>query len=263
MAIYSVRVLPPNSNKLTSEHIDRSLSAMSGRATSTPLVTFERDAQSPRQGFDPSSVERTEYGFKANYLLEEEITIPTISGEKKEFRVQRFEGKFIKKEGVLLIASALPKRVDDVCKKWIDVMFPEKIVSCEGLKLSQDQLHNIIKNHAKTVIQVSHIKCKGLDKIRIHAYDLTNKKWYRDEQFESDQVEQITFIPILSGSLEKKTAICRIYYDGKFVIYHNAKFSEQEFTQIELHIVDVLAEIFGSPLCHLGSRSSQNRLMTY
>lgn len=260
MATYSLRILPIGSNALPGESIEQAIGVIRGTISSTPSMVFEQDAPMPRSGFSPSSVVQTDYGFRANFLVEEQVSIPTIDGEKKEFRIKSIVGKYLKKEGILLIGTTTPKLAETICDKWLGVLFPDKIVTCVGLKLDHDQFIKILKDHSRTLIEVSHVKCKGVDKIRIHAFDLMNKDWYLNEHFESEQLEQITFVPILTGDLAKKTPICRIYRDGKFVVYDNSKFSEPEFERIEQHVVDILAQIFGSPLCHLGARGSQTRL---
>lgn len=259
MPSYSIRILPVNSNKISQEQIDEIAKIITGKVIATPAVIFEQSAKQPREGFDSSSVDVTEYGIKANYILEEELIVPTMDGDTKYFQKTIIESKLICKEGILLITSTSDK-VDTVSKKWADIMFPTKIISCKNLEITREQLQQIIKDYAKTVIGISHIECKGLDKIRMVAYDLPNKEWYKKEGFDSDQVEQITFIPNPPPNLIK-TPICRIYRNGKLVIYHNAKFSEDEFERIELYLIDILSQVLGSPLCKHGIMASQGKLL--
>ena len=257
---YSIRILPPSSNKIPSAKIEEFAQVMNGKIASTPPQIFDLTSKPPRKGFDASSVKVVDYGLKATYLLEEEVIIPTAAGDAKNFRKITIECKFIRKEGILLISSSTDN-VDIVSKAWADVFFPDKLVNCPGIELNLTQLHELVNNHARTVIDISHVECKGLEKIRMKAYDLPKKDWYKDEGFDSFKVDQITFIPKLTSALANRTPICRVYKSGRFVIYHNAKFSNDEFEQIELQIVDMISKILGGPLCKAGSSTNQGRLV--
>jgi hypothetical protein len=51
-----------------------------------------------------------------------------------------------------------------------------------------------------------------------------------------------------------------MYRNCRFVIYQSAKFSETEFEQIQLFLVDKIAEVLGSPLCKYGASEMQVKL---
>lgn len=260
MPNYTIMLLPPNSNKIQKDKLVEIATVMNGNTVSTPPIIFGSEAPHPRSGFDASSIVVTDYGIKAKYLIEEEVIIPTADGEVKNFRIVVIPGKFITKEGVLLISGSADK-VNAVAGKWADVFFPAKIVNCKGINLSLEQLHKVVNDNARTIIEISHVECKGLEKIRMKAYDLPKKEWYKEEGFEEYGVDHMTFVPNLNGELAKKTPICRLHRSGRFVIYRNSNFSDEEFEQIELQLVDMIAETLGRPLCKFGSSSSQGRLV--
>jgi hypothetical protein len=204
----------------------------------------------------------TNYGIKATYIVEKELVIPTVDGDVREFQMITIPGKFILDQGVLLISNSSDPLIEKVSNAWAELLFPTRIVLPTSIEITQDQFHQIIHASAKTVIQISHLESKGLDKIQLRAFDLTNKEWYKEEGFDSDAVERFSFIPALPDAFEGKTVICKMYRDGRFVIYQSAKFSDEEFDDIQLFLVNKIAEVVGSPLCQHGATEVQEKLIT-
>jgi hypothetical protein len=259
MPKYVVKVLPKDSIKYLQEPIDTIFQRISETLESSPTLTFHKELKKPRIGFDLSSLKITNYGIKITYIIEKELIIPTVEGDVREFQKIAIPGKLILDEGVVLISNSSDTLIEKVSNAWAELLFPSYIPSLLTLKFEKEQFHQIIRASTKTVIQTSHTETKGLDKIQLRAFDLTNKEWYKEE-FDSDTVDRISFIPLLPESFGGKTVICKMYRDGRFVIYQSAKFSEAEFEQIQLFLVKKIAEILGSPLCHYGAPEIQMKL---
>ena len=97
---------------------------------------------------------------------EEKIMIPTAEGDIVEFKKTSVGGKFIKNQGILLIGASTDSIAKKVTKKWLETLFPERIIPIEFLKISQNNLSTFVTNHARTVIAISHSEVKGLQTIR-------------------------------------------------------------------------------------------------
>ena len=262
MPNYVVKVFPKDSVKFVQEPMDSVFKKISSTIESTPALIFNKDLKKPRTGFDFSSLEMTSCGIKATYIVEKELNIPTVEGDIREFQMIAIPGKFIFNQGILLISSSSDPLIEKVSGAWAELLFPTRIISPFTIDFTKEQFHQIINASAKTVIGISHTETKGLDKIQLKAFDLTNKEWYKDEGFDSDEVERFSFIPSLPDSFKGKTVICKMYRDGRFVIYQSAKFSEEEFEQIQLFLVNKIAEVVGSPLCQFGASEVQEKLIT-
>lgn len=261
MPNYVVKVFPKDCIKFTQEPVDSILKRISTALESSSALIFNRELKKPRTGFDPSSLIATHYGIKATYIVEKELVIPTVDGDVREFQMIAIPGKFILSQGILLISNSSDTLIEKVADAWAELIFPTRIISPSSIEITQDQFHQIIHAAAKTVIQISHTESKGLDKIQLKAFDLTNKEWYKEEGFDTDAVERFSFIPALPEAFEGKTVICKMYRDGRFVIYQSAKFTDDEFEQIQLFLLNKIAEVVGSPLCQYGATEVQEKLI--
>lgn len=262
MPNYVIKVFPKDSIKVAQEPIDSIFKRISATLESSPTLIFNKELKKPRTGFDFSSLAVTEYGIKATYIVEKELIIPTVDGDVREFQMIAIPGKFILNQGILLISNSSDPLIEKASSAWSELLFPKRIISPFSIEISKEQFHQIIHASAKTVIQISHTETKGLDKIQLKAFDLTNKEWYKEEGFDSDAVERFSFIPSLPDAFGGKTVICKMYRDGRFVIYQSAKFTDDEFEQIQLYLVNKIAGVVGSPLCRFGAAEVQEKLIT-
>jgi len=261
MPNYVIKLLPKDSVKLAQEPIESIFNRISTTLNSSSSLIFDKDTKKPRTGFDSYSLKITDYGIKATYIVEKELIIPTVEGDIREFQMIAIPGKYILKQGILLISNSSDPIIEKVSIAWAELIFPSLIISPRTLEITKEQFHEIIFASARTVIQASHTESKGLDRISLKAFDLTNKKWYKEEGFGTDTAERFDFIPSLPESFQGKTVICKIYRDGRFVIYQNAKFSDSEFEEIQLFLVDKIAKVMGSPLCKYGPSEMQEKLV--
>ncbi len=261
MPNYVIKLFPKDSVKFSQQPVESILKQISSTIESMPTLTFNKDLKKPRNGFDFTTLEMSSYGIKATYIVEKEINIPTVEGSIREFQMIPIPGKFIFNQGILLISSSSEPIIEKVTSAWAELLFPTRVITPVTINLTKEQFHQIINISARTVIGTSHTETKGLDKIQLKAFDLTNKEWYKEEGFDFDEVERFSFIPTLPNSFKGKTVICKMYRDGRFVIYQSAKFTEEEFEQIQLFIIDKIAEIVGSPLCQFGSSEFQEKLI--
>jgi hypothetical protein len=262
MPNYVIKVFPKDSVKKAQEPIDSIFKRVSATLEASHSLVFNRDLKKPRTGFDFSSLAMMDYGFKATYIIEKELIIPTVDGDVREYQMIAISGKYIFEQGILLISSSSDPIIEKVTNAWTDILFPTRIFEPYTIDFTKEQFHDIINASAKTVIGISHTDAKGLDRIQLKAFDLTNKEWYKAEGFDSNEVERISFIPALPNTFEGKTVISKMYRNGRFVIYQSAKFSEDEFEQIQLFLVNKIAEVVGSPLCKYGAAEVQEKLIT-
>lgn len=260
MPNYVVKVFPKDSIKLAQEPTEALFNQILATLESLPALVFNRELKKPRAGFDTSSISIADYGIEAIYLVEKELIIPTIDGDVREFQKIAVPGKYIFEQGVLLISNSSEAIIEKVSAAWSQLLFPTRIISPITLEIPKEKFHEIIYTSAKTVIRADHTESKGLERIHLKAFDLTNKEWYKEEGFDFDSAERYDFIASLPESFGGKTVICKMYRNGRFVIYQNARFSEKEFEQIQLFLVKKIAEILGSPLCQHGASEMQMRL---
>lgn len=262
MPNYVIKVFPKDSVKFGKEPKDSILKKISSKLESTPSLLFNKELKKPRAGFDLSSLEVTDYGVKLTYIIEKELVIPTVEGSIREYQMMAIPGKFIFDQGILLISSSSESLIEKGSNAWAELLFPTRSLSPGPIDFTKEQFRQIIEASAKTVIDISHVETKGLDKIQLKAFDLRNKEWYKEEGFDSENAERFSFIPSLPDSFMGKTVICKMYRDGRFVIYQSAKFTEEEFEQIQLFLVNKIAEVVGSPLCRFGASEVQEKLVT-
>jgi hypothetical protein len=261
MSICTIKILPGNADKIFDQKIIDIVESFQRSSIEQSLIIFDQSSKKPRKGFLPDSAKVTDYGMTITYVFEKGIIIPTFEGDKKEFQTITAECKFIKKEGILLISSNNAKLIDEVANSLANIFFPKIVAECFELNFSSDDLHSIIEKGARIVIEAIHYKTKGLDQIRLKAFDIQKKDWYIEEGFDSENVERYMFIPNLTGELAKKTVVCNIYKNGRFVIYQKQTFGEKEIEEIQFFIVKMISEILGSPLCQYGQTGSQAKLM--
>lgn len=259
MPNYVVKVFPKDSEKIAQEDIEKVFNRVTKTLKSSPNLLFNRELKKPRTGFDFSSLVMTDYGIKATYIVEKELIIPTVDGNIREYQMITIPGKYIFNQGALLISNSSDPLIKKVSTAWAELLFPTRVFLPASIEITKDQIHQIYAS-AKTVIQVSHIESKGLDKIQLKAFDITNKEWYKEEGFDSDTVNSFTFIPALPNTFQGKTVICKMYHDGRFVIYQSAKFSDEEFEEIQLFLLNKIIEVVGSPLCKHGAAEVQEKL---
>jgi hypothetical protein len=262
MPNYVIKVFPKDSVKFAQEPKDAVLKKISQKLESTPSLLFNKELKKPRSGFDPTSLEMTDYGVKLTYIVEKELVIPTVEGSIREYQMIAIPGKFIFEQGILLISNSSDTLIEKGSNAWAELLFPTRSLSPSPIDFTKEQFHQIIEASARTVLDISHIETKGLDKIQLKAYDLRNKAWYQEEGFDSENAERFSFIPNLPDSFKGKTVICKMYRDGRFVVYQSAKFSEDEFEQIQLFLINKIAKTVGSPLCKFGASEVQEKLFT-
>jgi hypothetical protein len=258
MSSCSVKILPANANETAPQKV---IDIVDHLKSSDSSIIFHPNSKKPRKGFQSSSAEITDYGMKVKYILEKEVIIQTFEGDKQEYQTIFAECKFIKQEGILLISSNSAKLTDEVANIVAELLFQDMVVKCVDLDLTQEQLQSIIEKGARTVIEVHLPQTKGLDQIRLKAYDIQNKEWFIEEGFASENVERYTFIPNLSGAFAKKTVICNLYKNGRFVIYQKQSFGEEEIENIQFYILKMISDVLGSPLCKYGQMGGQAKLM--
>ena len=137
MPNYVVKVLPKYSVKFAQEPIDSIFKRLAVTLESSPSLIFNKDLKKPRTGFDFSSLEMTDYGIKAIYIIEKELIIPTVDGDVREFQMIAIPGKFILDQGVLLIANSSDPLIEKVSAAWAELLFPTRIISPLALEIPE------------------------------------------------------------------------------------------------------------------------------
>lgn len=260
MPSISIKVLPKDSTKYFQESIDMIYEKRIEKSNSLSSQLFNKNLKKPRSGFDHSSFSIMKYGIKATYIIEKEINIPTVDGIIKEYQKIEVPGIFIPKQGIILISNSSESIIEKVSIAWAELLFPEKLIVPTTLQIPKEKFSEIRSLSARIVIQISHTESKGLEEIKLRGYDITNKEWYKEEGFNSDSTERFDFIPSLPDDFGNRTTVCRMYRNGRFVIYYNSKFSESEFEDIQLFLIKKIAEVLGSPLCNYGATDIQEKL---
>ena len=260
MPNYIIKVFPKDSIKLIQEPIDSIFKKFSSNLNTNSSLIFNLDSKKPREGFDLSSLKITDYGIKATYIFEKSMNISTVEGNINEYQKIAIEGKFIIKQGILILINSSDVVTEKISKIWANMLFPTHIVTLVDVEISKDQFHQLRISCGSTITEILHTESKGLDKIQLKAVDLPNKEWYKEEDFDSANIERCTLIPTLPNSLRGKTVVCKVYRNGRFVIFQNSNFTADEFEQIELFLVDKIIEVLGSPLCQLGKSEKQTKL---
>ena len=126
MPNYIIKVFPKDSIKLIQEPIDSIFKKFSSNLNTDSSLIFNLDSKKPREGFDLSSLKITDYGIKATYIFEKSMNISTVEGNINEYQKIAIEGKFIIKQGILILTNSSDVLTEKISKIWANILFPTR-----------------------------------------------------------------------------------------------------------------------------------------